>query len=156
MPARWRVRIVVAVALYAVLEVVFTKVDFDPDALRLALVVAVGIALFGVVQDALGDSGPGWDVERVSTPLAEGLDRPTARYVGLLESHLTSRTPDGVLADRLRTLADTVLRQRHGLGVADPAARDLLGPELGRVLDEPPRRLSRDEIDRCMTRIEGL
>lgn len=153
---RWRLRVILGVVLFAVLQTIFTMVDFEPDALRLALLVALAMALLGLVQDALGDAGPSWGVDARRSFAPEGLDRTTARQLSMLESHLTSRTPDGVLAHRLSTLADQVLRQRHGLGVRDPGARDLLGPELSRVLDEPARRLRRDEINRCITRIEGL
>jgi hypothetical protein len=79
-----------------------------------------------------------------------------ARYLSLMEGHLTARTPDAALRDRLAVLADLVLRQRHGVGREDPAAVELMGPELTRVLGGPPARLSRAEIDRILSRIEGL
>jgi hypothetical protein len=104
----------------------------------------------------LADPGPSWTVEAVHPARPPGQDARTARYLSLLESHLTARTPDGTLQDRLGTLADLVLRQRHGVGRGDPAAPALMGPELTAVLASPPRRLSRPEIARCVQRIEEL
>jgi len=60
------------------------------------------------------------------------------------------------LRDRLAAVADLRLEQRHSVRLGDPGADELLGPELNAVLSGPPRRLSRDEIDRCVTRIEEL
>ena len=151
----WR-RAAFAVVAFAVLFPAFVKLDFEPDALRLGLVIVLGVALAGVFSDALVGESPHWDIDVARPATSEGLDRRTARFLGILESHLTARTPDPALADRLLELADLALRQRHHMGVHDRAARDLLGPDVCRILDEPPRRLSRAEITRCVTRIEEL
>lgn len=151
----WR-RAAFAVVAFAVLYPAFVKLDFEPDALRLGLLIVLAVSLAGVLSDALVGESPHWDVDSTRAATGEGLDRRTARFLGLLESHLTARTPDGALGDRLLELADLALRQRHHVGVRERAARDLLGPDLCRILDEPPRRLSRAEITRCVTRIEEL
>ena len=155
-PRRWWWRLGAAALLFAALEVSFVLADFGPDALRLGLVVAVVMATWALAMDTLVDSGPSWDVDAVHPTRPPGQDARTARYVSLLESHVTARTPDGALADRLGALADLVLRQRHGIDRTDAGASALLGPDLSAVLDGPPRRLSRAEIERCVRRIEEL
>lgn len=155
-PARWWRRVALAVGLYAVLEVSFVRVDFDPDPLRLALLVALGVALVGLVLDSLPDVAPEWEVHVVRPATPPGQDHRTSLNLRILEGHLTARTPDSALRDRLGALADQVLRVRHDVDREDPRAADLLGPELHRVLTEPPRRLGRDEIERCVRRIEEL
>lgn len=155
-PARWWRRITLAVVLYAVLEVAFVRVDFDPDPLRLALLVALGMALVGLVLDSLPDVAPLWEVHAVRSTTPPGQDHRTSLNLRILEGHLTGRTPDSALRDRLGALADQVLRVRHDVAREDPRAAELLGPELYRVLTEPPRRLGRDEIERCVRRIEEL
>lgn len=155
-PRRWWRRLATGVALFAGLGVGSVAADFDPDPLRLGLVVALVVATWGLVLDSLADPGPSWTVEAAHPARPPGQDARTARNLSLLESHVTARTPDGALRDRLAALADLVLRQRHGVGREDPAAAALLGPDLTAVLDAPPRRLSRPEIERCVQRIEEL
>jgi hypothetical protein len=142
--------------LFAVLAVVFARVDFEPDFLRLALLVGLGVALVGLVLDSLPEVAPLWEVHAVRPATPSGQDHRTSLNLRIIEGHLTGRTPDAALRDRLAALADQVLRVRHDVGRDDPSAADLLGPELHRVLTEPPRRLSRAEIERCVRRIEEL
>lgn len=155
-PRRWWWRLVAGVLSFAALDVGFVLVDFEPDPLRLGLVVALVVATAALVLDALADPGPSWTVDVAHPARPPGQDARTARYLSLLESHLTARTPDGALRDRLASLADLVLRQRHGVGREDPAAAELMGAELTAVLASPPHRLSRSEIERCVQRIEEL
>lgn len=144
------------VAAYVGLGILLILVDADPDPVRLALLVAVGTAVFGVLVDALGTPEPTWEVEVERPSAGESGDPRLVRNVALLEAHLSSRSPDHTLRDRLAVLTDQVLRQRHGVRRTDAAAQELLGPELTAVLDGPPRRLSRAEIDRCLTNLEEL
>lgn len=155
-PRRWWRRLAAGVVLFAVLDVAFTVADFEPDELRLGLVVALGVATWALLVESLADAGPSWTVEAVHPARPPGQDARTARYLSLLQSHVTARTPDGALQDRLAALVDLVLRQRHGIGREDAGAAGLLGPELTAVLTSPPRRLSRPEIERCVRRIEEL
>jgi hypothetical protein len=155
-PRRWWRRLATGVALFAGLAAGSVAADFDPDPLRLGLVVALVVATWGLVLDSLADTGPSWTVEAAHPARPPGQDARTARNLSLLENHVTARAPDGALRDRLAALADLVLRQRHGVGREDPAAAALLGPDLTAVLDAPPRRLSRPEIERCVRRIEEL
>lgn len=153
---RWWRRLAGGVVAFAALETVLVLVRADPDAVRLALLVATCVAVLGLLLDALSDGGVRWDVEVERPSGREHRDPRLAGYLRLLEAHAAARSPDPVLRDRLATLADRVLAQRHGLGRADPGATALLGPEVLAVLTGPPRRLTPAEIDRCLTRIEEL
>lgn len=132
-PHRWWWRALAALVLYAVLEVVFTMVDFAPNALRLALLVGVCVAAVGLLRDSMGDAGADWAASPVPPVVPPGSDLRLGAYVRLIEDHLTSRNPDGGLRDRLVTLSGGTL------------AEDLAGP---------PRRLTRAEIDDYLRRIE--
>ncbi len=156
MKRAWMRRAGAGVVAFAGLEVLLVVVGADPDPVRLALLVAVGTAVFGVLVDALATPESTWAVEVERPAAQESGDPRLVRNVALLEAHLSSRAPDHTLRDRLAVLTDQVLRQRHGVRRTDAAARDLLGPELTAVLDGPPRRLSRAEIDRCLTLLEEL
>jgi hypothetical protein len=156
MTARWWRRVVAALVVYVGLEVVLTVLDLDPDPLRLALLVGTYTALLGLVVDALAGEEPVWTVESEVPAVRAAGDPRLGRYVALLESHLSAKEDDRALRDRIGVLADQVLRQRHGVGRTDPAAADLLGPDLTAVLTGPPRRLAPAQLDRCLTRIEEL
>jgi len=134
-PRRWRGRVVAAVLLYAVLGGVLSATDYAPDPLRLALLVGLCVAALGLLRDSLGEPAPLWAAEPVQPVVPEGADARLAAYVRLVEDHLTSRTPDGALRDRLVTLSDQRL------------AEELAGP---------PRRLSPAQIDDYLRRIEDL
>ena len=153
---RWWWRALFGVLLAAVIQTIAVITHTSVDHLRLVLVVAVVVAALGLVVDAA-------QVESVRWPLAtergdeQGSPDPrTASYLRILESHLTAREPGTALRDRLGELADQALELRHDLSRADPTVSALLGPELLRVLTEPPRRLDLAEIDRCVRRIEEL
>ena len=151
---RWRAAwaVVAAAALYVVARLL----DFDPDPVRLTLLVLVCLAAAALFVDAIGGDDQGWDVVPVTWVPQAGMDHGFSSYLRVLEGHLTVDVPDNVLSDRLAGLARLRLEQRHGLLLGDPRADELLGPELTAVLTGPPRRLSRAEIDRCVRRIEEL
>lgn len=153
---RWWRRIAAGAVAFVLLELVLVIADLDPDAARLGLLVAICVAVLGLVLDALADGGPSWDVEVERPSLRESGDPRLGRFVNLLEAHLSARRPDSALRERLAALADRVLVQRHGLVREDPRAADLLGPEVAAVLEGPARRLAPGEIDRYLTRIEEL
>ena len=153
---RWRWRLVGGAVVFAVLQTVFTVMSFEPDAVRLALLVGLGTATAGLLLDSVNTSSLSWDVVAVSQTTTRPNDPRTARYLSLLQAHTTARAPAPAVRDRIASLAELVLLQRHGLQRHDLEAVRLLGPDLVRVLDEPPRRLSRTEIDRYLTRIEDL
>jgi hypothetical protein len=156
MSGRWWRRVLGAAVVFIGLEVLLTLIDADPDPVRLSLLVAICTALLGLMVDALGGAEPSWRVEVERPSVRESGDPRLVRYVALLEAHLSSRTAEHALRDRLAVLTDQVLRQRHGLRRDDPRAVALLDPVLVGVLSGPPRRLGRAEIDRCLTAIEEL
>jgi hypothetical protein len=149
-------RAVGSVVAAAVLYVVLLLLDFEPDPVRLPLLVLVCLAASALFVDAFGGGEQGWDVVPVMWAPQPGLDHGFASYLRVLEGHLTVDVPDAVLQDRLAGLARMRLEQRHGMAFTDPRADELLGTELTAVLTGPPRRLSRAEIDRCVRRIEEL
>lgn len=153
---RWWRRAGAGVLTFAVLEVVLVLADTGPDAVRLALLVATCVGVLGLVLDTLSEGGPSWVVEVERPSVREGGDPRLARYVNLLEGHLSARSDDSALRDRLAALTDQVLRQRYAVHRGDPGADALVGPDLAAVLDGPVRRLSPADIDRCLTRIEEL
>lgn len=153
---RWLRRAAAAAVLFVVLDVVLTVFDFAPDHLRLALLVTLAVAVAGLLTDSIADEGPVWRVEPMGTGAPTATDPHLASYVRILESHLTARTADIALRDRLAALCDERLARRHSLTRADPAAEPLLGTELIRDLAGPPRRLRRDEIEAHLRRIEEL
>jgi hypothetical protein len=60
------------------------------------------------------------------------------------------------LRARLHELTDRTLLARYDLSADDPRAEELLGPDLRYVLTAPAHKLSPDEIERCVSRIEEL
>ena len=156
MRRRWQRRTIAAAVTFVALFAVLALIQTDPDPVRLALLVAVSGALAGLGLDALEAADASWKVE-VERPSSRSSGDPRlARNVALIEAHLSARGAEPALRDRLAQLTDRVLRQRHGLGIDDPAAEALLGPELRTVLLGPPRLLGRTEIERCLTTIEEL
>jgi hypothetical protein len=153
---RWARRAAGTVALVVLLDVVLTRFDFAPDHLRLTLVVALGVAVTGLLIDSLAEGGSAWRAEPMGSGGATATDPHLASYVRILESHLTARGADTALRNRLAALCDERLARRHALSRDDPAAAALLGPELVGVLSGPPRRLTREQIDGCLRRIEEL
>lgn len=147
---------VFAIGLYVVAYAVTARLRWDPEPVRLALVIGLLLALIELLVSALDAAGPSWKVDSVIPAGQPGRDAQFSTYLRILEGHLTSKTPDGALRDRLAALADRRLVQHQGVRREDPRAAPLLGPELVRDLDGPPRRLSLGEIERYLTRIEEL
>lgn len=153
---RWWWRALVGAAVVGVVNALARVTNAQLDQLRLVMVVAVVVAAAGLVVDAAQVEAVRWYVPPEPRDEQGSTDPRTASYLRVLESHLTAREPGSALRDRLGELADQVLTLRHDLTRHDPGATALLGPELHRVLTEPPRRLGVDEIDRCVRRIEQL
>lgn len=158
-PVPWR-RLLVAGAVYTAVMVATTLLGWEPDPLALALVVALGVGVVGLLVLAAGDptarGAVRWGVHRAGGSGLTGRDTQFLAHLRVLESHLTARTPDGAVRDRLRTVADRRLVQHHGFRSDDERARPLLGPELARDLAGPPRRLSLEELEQHVSRIEAL
>jgi len=130
--------------------------DVGPRPGRLLLLVALGTAVLALVNLSVVSEAPDWSVDTVQPVVAPGQDTRLAMYSRVIAGHLDSRDVDSTLRDRLAALAAVRLRQRRGLGLHDPEARALLGNAVADMLTGPPRRLSRDQIDTCVQRIEEL
>ena len=142
--------------VFAVFWALLYALGVDPRPGPLLLLVALVMAVLALVNINLVSDGPSWDVHS-SQPVTEpGQDARLGMYTRALSGHLDAKTVDPVLRDRLADLAAARLRQRHGVGLRDPAARDLLGREVADLLTGPPRRLGRGEIETAVRRIEGL
>jgi len=128
----------------------------DPRPGPLLLLVALVMAVLALVNINVTSDGPSWEVHP-SQPVNEpGQDARLAMYTRVISGHLDARTIDPGLRDRLAELASARLRQRHGVGLRDPVATDLLGREVADLLTGPARRLARAEIETAVRRIEGL
>ena len=155
-PRRWWFRVAGGVAAFAAIEVAIRLIHGEADELRLALVVGLVVCASALLVDATSVEPAVWTVRSEPEPGLGRLDPRTASYLRVLESHLSAREADLALRGRLRELAGHTLQLRHDLGLDDPRAAELLGPELRTVLTEPPRKLHPDEIERCVKRIEDL
>ena len=151
-----------AVLVAGLTWLVLALLDFEPDPVRLPLLVALVVAVVQLLSDALGTEEPVlrlWAVD-VEDPLRPpGQDARLSYLVQVLAQHQVARHPDGRLVECLAELADRRLLQRHGVRRQEDPERtaELLGPDLSRVLTEAPgRRLSPAEIDRHLQRIEAL
>ncbi len=98
-------------------------------------------ALLWLLLDAAGTHAAGWDSGLPPFVRPDAGEATTTSRV--LDSHLDSRDPGPALRDRLVALA----RSR------DP---DLTDPVLRDLAQQPARRLTPDDIDRYLTRIEAL
>jgi len=151
-----------AALVAALIWLLLALLDFEPDPVRLPLLVALLIAVGQLLSDALGTEEPVlrlWAVD-VEDPLRPaGQDARLSYLVQVLAQHQVARHPDGRLVECLAELADRRLLQRHGVRRQEDPERtaELLGRDLSRVLTETPgRRLSTAEIDRHLQRIEAL
>jgi len=154
--SRWWGRVTFALCAYAAVYALTAVLRWGPDPLRLALVVALVLALVELLVSSIDAAGPSWRVDPVGATGQSGRDAQFSTYLRVVEAHLTTAHPDPALRDRLGTLADRRLVQHHGVRRADERARPLLGPDLLRDLEGPPRRMSLADIDRHLTRIEEL
>ena len=142
--------------LFGVFWGLLAVLDTDPRPERLLLLVALATGVLALITVGLVSDGPDWSVYSIQSSTPTGQDPRLAMYTRVIAGHLDARVPDAGLRDRLADLADRRLRQRHDLGLRDPGAAALLGDEAYKILTGPPRRLSRDEIARCVRQIEEL
>ena len=153
---RWWWRAAVAVVLGVACVVAGDLFGLDPHPGRTLLVVFLLVALAGLLADSIVDPPPDWHPEHPVREDWRGHDQRTGFYVRMLESHLTARSGDPVVRDRLVRLAEQTLRTRHGLAPGTSEADVRLGPELAHLAAQPPRRMTREELDHIIGRIERL
>ena len=151
-----------AVLLALVTWLALVLLRFEPDPVRVLLMVALLAAVGHLLDAALGTEEPTvrlWAIDVDESVRPAGQDARLSFLVRVLSQHQVSRHPDGHLTACLTDLADRRLQQRHGVRREHEPERaaELLGPDLSRVLTEAPgRRLSPAEIDRHLRRIEEL
>jgi hypothetical protein len=141
--------------LEGTLLVALRLLDVQVDLVRFVLVVALVLATIWLVLDT-ADQDASWEVEAPPEPRSGASDTRLVTYTRVLEDHLAAREPTAAVRDRLRWLVIQRLELHRGLGVDDPEARVLLGPDLAALLDDPPRRINPAELDDALTRIEML
>lgn len=155
-PGRWWARLCVLALSAAVTLVVTSRLDMDPDPVRVVLLTAVVVVLVGLLLDAGPPPAPTWELEEPHLGEQHRRDPHTAANLRILQHHLAMDRADSALRDRLAQLAEQVLMVRHGEPPETARAYELMGPELTGVVNDPPRRLTREEIERCVHRIETL
>jgi len=153
---RWWLRIVVLIASAAAVLWIGEKLEMDPDPVRVVLITAAVVVLVGLLLDAAPPPAPGWRLEEAHVTDFHRRDPRTAANLRILEHHLAMSTADSALRDRLADLAEQVLLVRHGEHPETARAYQLMGSELTAVVNDPPRKLRREEIERCVQRIEEL
>ncbi|WP_148613972.1 hypothetical protein [Nocardioides rubriscoriae] len=154
--ARWIRRLVAAAVVAGVAVVVTGALDYDPEPVRLVLLVLLLVAGTGLLLDGLPRTGVTWYPTPLHPPVNAGRDEVTQAHVRLLEDHQRARHPDALLRERLTALADQVLTVRHGVPSHSERGRALLGADVVAVLHGPVARLGPRRIDQVLRRIEEL
>ena len=153
---RWWFRLAVLIASATTALWIGNRLGMEPDPVRVVLVTAAVVVLVGLLLDAAPPPAPGWRLEEAHVADYHRRDPRTAANLRILEHHLAVSHPDTGLRDRLGDLTEQVLLVRHGEHPETARAYRLMGPELTRVVNDPPRKLRREEIERCVSRIEEL
>jgi hypothetical protein len=136
----WRHRLLFALLLGAAAYVGADLLNWDPQPLPFAILVAVVVSLVWMLLDLVDDEPAHW--VPVLPAVGDRVDVATSD-LRILTSHQQASVPTEAVRDRLLALA----RGR------DPDLADALRHELGGP-HEPARRLPPAEIDRILTRIE--
>jgi hypothetical protein len=153
---RWWFRLVVLVAASIATLWAGERFDMSPDPVAVILVTAAVVVLTGLMVDAAAVPTPTWVLGEFHSSEIHRRDPRTAANLRILEHHLAVTRPDSALRDRLAELAEQVLMVRHGERPETARAYQLMGPELTRIVNDPPRKMDREEIERCVRRIEEL
>ena len=157
----WRGRVAVAAAAWAVVLAGAYALGDSPRPGLLAIVVGAAAAVLWLVLDVSGDMEPvRWLPHEPSPVRPPGEDQRLALLSRVVSQHLDGREVGDGLYRHLVELTDQRLVMRQGVGIrADPArAAALVGPELAAVVAARPPypRLTLDQIDRIVSRIEDL
>jgi hypothetical protein len=154
---RWVPRAVIGVIALLVVVGVLRIEHTTPLLLPLTLLVGAVVAIVGLVLDSSGIGPPSWRVPAADVVTTLGQDPGLAVNVRLIENHLSARTLDPGLPNRLARLADEALH-RAGISRDDPSVEARLGPILTSLLKGAgaPRKLRPAEIDECLRHIEEL
>ncbi|WP_374455562.1 hypothetical protein [Nocardioides sp.] len=136
----WGNRVFLALAASVAVYLYTGWLDWDPQPVPFAVMMAVVLTLVWMVYDILDDEPAHWVPSL--PPVGDRVDQATSD-LRILSSHVQASVPTEAVRERLVALA----RGR------DPDLADALRRELGGPHD-PARRLSPAEIDRILTRIE--
>ena len=153
---RWWFRLVVLGAATIAMLWAGERFEMDPDPLAVILVTAAVVVLAGLMVDAAPPPTPAWGLEQSHNAEIHRRDPRTAANLRILEHHLALTRADSALRDRLAELTEQVLMVRHGESPETARAYQLMGPELTRLVNDPPYKMGREEIERCVRRIEEL
>jgi len=158
---RWASRIVITAVLWLVVVTVATYFGNRPQPLLLALGMAALATVLWLYLDASADHEvPVWERTGDDPVREPGEDPRLALLQRVIAQHLDAREVGGTLRDHLVELADHRLVAHHGVAWrTDPdRAASYLGPELTALARqrEPYPRMSPDQIDLLLTRIEEL
>lgn len=121
-------------AVFGVMWALLTVADVEPRPGPLLLLVALVMAVLALVNLNVNAESSSWEVHPTQPVTEPGQDARLGMYVRVIGGHLDARLPDPALRDRLCELAGALLRQRHGVGLRDPVAADLLGPQVTEFL----------------------
>jgi hypothetical protein len=158
---RWSLRVLAALAVWAVLTLAARVLGNQPRAALLALAVAAVATVVWLYLDASAQSDvPVWDRAADEPIRPPGEDARLALLTRVVAQHFDARRADGTLRRHLLELADHRLVSSRGLSWrADPErAEGVMGPELAALArqTEPYPRMSEEQIDVLLDRIEAL
>ena len=153
---RWWLRLALLIASVVAVLWIAERLEMDPDPVRVVLITTAVVVLVGLLLDAVPPPTPGWRLEEAHVSDFHRRDPRTAANLRILEHHLGMSTADSALRDRLADLSEQVLLVRHGEHPETARAYTLMGPELTAVVNGPPRKMRRGEIENCVRRIEEL
>ena len=157
----WWGRIVTAAAIWGILVAGAYALGDSPRPGLLAVVVGAATVVVWLILDVSGDmESVRWLPQEPGAVRPPGEDQRLALLRRVVAQHLDGREVGDALYRHLVELTDQRLVMRRGVSIrADPArAADLVGPELAAVVAARPPypRLTLDQIDRIVSRIEDL
>ena len=151
------IRLLAAIGVGVGVVLATAVAGLEPDPRVVLLLAAAGGVSLGLLNDASSQvGGVRWFPAPVHPSLTRGRDAVTLSHARQIENHVTSRRPDDEVRERLATLADQVLRTRHGVSLSSPQGERLLGREVSKLLTGRVRRLSLGTIEQCLRTIEEL
>lgn len=153
---RWLLRGLGILGAVLLLLLPLTWLDFDPDPLRLALVVSLSLLAYWTILDALLEPAPPWWVHRANQVTPVGADQRLGRYANIVEDHLTAQRPNEAVRFQLTRLASSAVWQHHGLTLDDPRVADVLGDQVLSMLRTPDRPFTLAELQQVVSALEGL
>jgi hypothetical protein len=157
---KWVSRLAAAFVLWVLVCVVAQLLGNQPRPGLIALVIGAAAGTLWLYLDTSAQSEPPrWGLSNDEPIRPRGSDPRLSMFERVVSQHLDSRDVTDQLHRYLSEITDRRLVAEHGISrTADPGrAAAVLGPELAGFLAHPGRRrLSLQEIDRLLVRIEKL